>query len=156
MIEVKIKELLKKYPTTCRDIIEFEKEVEMYHDKIKHTRELSGISYEGVSVQTSNISDTTAQAVITIEQFGVEIERDKDRLKRLYDQRYIVTELLMTLTADQRRLVELRYFKRQPWRYVAMMVNLSRNQSMRNCDKAIASMVWTVTVNDDLMDRLLR
>ena len=149
-MEEKIKNLLREYNSICSQINQSEKSTKNYMELIDTCREISGISYEGVAVQTSNISNVTEDTAMKIDQYNIEIQRNRMRIAKLYDKRYAVEELLLDIDPVKGEIIKFRFFHRMKWRQIPRLVNYSKAQSQRLCDEAIRQMVFKVINNDNL------
>lgn len=88
---------------------------------------------------SKNISDPVGDAAERIiDKYCQEYARLENELDKLFTEKHIIEDLLETLNSFEKKIIELKYFKKYKWWMVADTVSYSEKQCRRICKKAIA------------------
>ena len=139
----KMRSKLSNYTYTCQSIITLQKEIKLLGDMVKAERDTSkAICSSGSESQRSNnISDPTAQAIIKIiDRYEEQIKYAEKRLKVLYDDKNAVEKIMDGLCTNDRKLIELRYFKNYRWWQIARLMNFHERHCRRLDDEILSKM----------------
>ncbi len=137
-VEQMRKELF-EYGFICRTIKKLQAEVQDLGNLVKAERDTSkAIVYWGSETQKSNkIVDPTADAVSNIiDKYEAQVVYVNQKLHDLYMKKNRVEENIDMLDDLERKLIELRYFKKLRWFEVARGVEYSERHC-RRMDNAI-------------------
>lgn len=86
----------------------------------------------------NSISDPVAEAAERIiDKYCKEFARHENELDKLFKEKHKIDDLIEVLDSTERRIIELKYFKKYKWWMVADTVNYSEKQCRRISNRAI-------------------
>lgn len=125
-----IKQRLYNYPSLQQEIIELNKELKIFQELRYETNITSKIS-PNPSGHTNEISDPTAKQIERIEDlYDKQIEITANKIEKLLQEKQFIGKFLDGLDVKEKKILELRYFKRKTWDEISGIMELSKKRCM--------------------------
>lgn len=129
MTEKELKRVLSGYPYFLEEIRDCNERICGLSTEVVAERDVSSVLQDGIPRNRSAISDPTYRSVERIlEKYLKEVERLEIRKAELFDRKSSVERFMETLQFEERRILELRYFKKYHWGMVASTMKYSERQ----------------------------
>ncbi|QRN86023.1 hypothetical protein JR334_01965 [Clostridia bacterium] len=142
MTKAEISKLLNNHTYVEDEIRECVEEMQLLAEAIDCERGIKATIISGMPGNTSTTSDPTYQkAAKILEEYKKDIDRIEKRQRGIFRKRALVELLLDVLTVEEKKIIELRYFKKYKWWMVASNTHYARRQCFNIRDTAIEKMI---------------
>lgn len=137
----KLKSLLRSYTYIEDEIENINQEICNLGEVINAQRDVKAPNLTGMP-GSNNITDIVYESVEKIiVTYGQEIARLENRLDKAFRKRNIINALIGVLNDTERKIIELKYFKKYKMWMIESSVNYGRTQVYIYHDKAINKML---------------
>lgn len=123
---------LHNYPYVCRMIDTLQREMNTLGDLIKSEYDTHNVLQTTKEDRVRGFKDPTGDAcVLIIDRYEKQAKHVSRRLEILYKDKNSIDRSMDAMTDEERKVVELRYFKKYPWWQVAQYLAYSERQCRR-------------------------
>lgn len=136
----RVKALLKQYQDMTETVYRIEKEIKDIEQSVADVRYMQSAISKNVPSKSSGDA-TLDKAIQVIELYQKRHKELVDGLANTYCIQQSITDALGILSAEEHKIINLRYFKKIRWDYMSAYMYMSRASCFRLHDKAIAKMV---------------
>jgi hypothetical protein len=134
MTKAEIVELLNKHTYVTEEIRNCGEEIQRLTDVTSGERGLKSTVTSGMPGNRSRKNDPTyKKAQRILDEYCNEIDRIEKRQKGLFEQHALVEEIMGALPTVERKVVELRYFKKYKW----WMISSQLGYHERHCRRIV-------------------
>lgn len=136
-----LKILLNKYNYIVAEIEDCNQEILQLSEVVAAERELK-VSELSDMPRGNGISDTTYKKVEKIiDCYSKQVAKIETNIEGLFYKKNMIEELVKSLDPNERKIIELKYFKKYKWWMIQHTMNYSRTQCFNIHDKAIIKML---------------
>lgn len=119
MTKQEIKDLLKRHAYVEEEIRNCVEAMQCLVDDIEYERDLKAYISDGMPHTKNGYSDPTYnKAQKILDDFRMQIDHIEKRQEGLFERRALVEGMLEILTADEKKVIKLRYFRKYSWQMV--------------------------------------
>ena len=147
MTEKGIKNLLHSYSFINAEIKQCSQDILQLTEVIDAERQIKGIQYSDMP-KGNGISDETYQKVeLIMDKYNKQISIVEAKIGKLFDKKNLVENILEELDEIERKIIELKYFKKYKAWMIQSTTHYSHKQIYRIHDRAINKII-NMTQND--------
>lgn len=136
-----MKHLLLEYPRMTETVYKINKEIEDIKEAVKALRHVEAIVIDGMPHSSMISDDTYHKAQKVVDEYNKRLQQLLERIESEYEKQREITDLIVALTPDERKIIEARYLLGIRWDYIPAKVYMSRRECFYKHDAAINKMI---------------